>query len=107
MVADAPKHDRSCTGSFLLTPSKYLRTTSSAVVSEAFGSVVPDVEDSADSKVDAFNFMAEDVERDGAEAEKADAQKVVVADAVMIASATQNNASLKNILEDIITAKIV
>mmetsp|Transcript_18324 Transcript_18324/g.42215 ORF Transcript_18324/g.42215 Transcript_18324/m.42215 type:complete len:84 (+) Transcript_18324:1488-1739(+) len=78
MVADAPKHDLSCRGSFWLTPSKYRRTTSSALVSEALGVVVPDVEDAVDdSTVAAFNDVTEGVKREGVRVEKADTTELV------------------------------
>mmetsp|Transcript_20798 Transcript_20798/g.51573 ORF Transcript_20798/g.51573 Transcript_20798/m.51573 type:complete len:116 (-) Transcript_20798:8-355(-) len=76
MVAVSPKHDRNCKGSFLLTPSKYRRTTSSALVSEGFAFVVPVI---VEASVSAFNTMVE--ERVPTKVENADTQEVCVTSA--------------------------
>jgi hypothetical protein len=102
MVAVSPKHDRSCEGSFLLTPSKYRRTTSSASVSESFGCVVPGMGDVVtESSVDAMNVVAERADWEVIGVEKADTKVLVFATAI----ARHRNAGIRGFRREIITNK--
>jgi len=104
MVAESPKHDRNCTGSFLLTPSKYLRTTSSAIVSDSCGSVVPDVEGMTDSSVAAFNLMAEDAKFMLDEVENADTREVDI-DAIITDSTAQSRVGCRKFRQNAVMAR--
>ena len=70
----------------MLTPSKYLRTTSSALVSEALGAVVPGAGHVVgDSSVPAPSIIAEGTEREGVNVENADTTEAVDATAARTA----------------------